>query len=512
MNLPEELHSLSATEALRLFHSREVSPVELTEAVIARAEATEPSINAFSYRMFEDALENAQAAEARYLGHGAKPRPLEGLTVAIKDSGHIRDMPTSAASLTSSEAPQKETSLVNERVLKAGAIVHARTTTPEFSCAAVTHSRKWGVTRNPWNFGYTPGGSSGGAGAALAAGSTMLATGSDIAGSIRIPASCCGVVGLKPSRGRNPVDAPFNLDTYCHTGPLARTVGDAMLLQNVLCGPDPTDPTLLSPKLTLKFNKSDLKDLKIAWSLDLGFYEVDQAVIENTRSALATLSDLGAHLVEIDLPWDWQLNTTVMTHLSTNFASSIAPMLNTEADSLTSYARQFAQSASDISAHDLRKASMNTARIGEAFCSLMEEFDFFVCPTTAIPAVPASFDHSRDELSINGKVVPAMLGWVMTPVFNMLCTHPVISLPSGHSSDGVPTGVQFVGRPYADQELISAALNYENARPDIFGCIAEISKNKRPEKHAIFDKHKTQTISAVLGQTIEVAKPGVDIV
>ena len=189
--------------------------------------------------IFSQAHEAAKNAELSYLGKGEPPRPLEGLCVAVKDSGHIKGQPTSAGSLLSDDTPQSQTSPINQRVLDAGAIVHARSTTPEYSSAVVTWSRRWGVTRNPWNLDITPGGSSGGAAATLAAGSSTLATGSDIGGSIRVPASCCGVVGYKPPRGRNPVDPPFNLDPYCHTGPLGHTVSDVMMFQNLLSGPAP---------------------------------------------------------------------------------------------------------------------------------------------------------------------------------------------------------------------------------------------------------------------------------
>jgi hypothetical protein len=261
--MSDDLCYLTATEAAALFRARKLSPVELLSAQIARAEAVEPEINAFTYRYFDDAMAAAKKAEARFMKPGARPRALEGLSVAIKDAGHLKGKPTSAGSLTSDEAPQPATSPINDRVLRAGAIAHARSATPEFSCASVTHSRRWGVTRNPWAPALTPGGSSGGAGASLAAGTSTLATGSDIGGSIRIPAACCGLVGYKPPRGRNPIDAPFNLDFYCHTGPLARSVGDAMLLQNVMSGPHPLDPTMLPGRLTLRDRDRDLRGWRI---------------------------------------------------------------------------------------------------------------------------------------------------------------------------------------------------------------------------------------------------------
>lgn len=224
---------LPATEALRRFRDRSLSPVELMTAVIARAEAVEPKVNALAERTFEGALAAAREAEARYGGKGEAPRALEGLAVATKEEQPIAGRRITDGSLAFVDEVAKETHPVIERVQGAGGIVHARTTTPEFSCAGYTQSRLWGVTRNPWNVEFTPGGSSGGAGAALAAGETTLATGSDIGGSIRIPASYTGTVGYKPPYGRVPAMAPFNLDTYCHDGPMARTVGDCALLENV---------------------------------------------------------------------------------------------------------------------------------------------------------------------------------------------------------------------------------------------------------------------------------------
>lgn len=482
--MPDDLHTLSATEAVSLFRSRALSPVELTRAVIAQAERTEPVVNALSYRMFEKAEAQAKTAEARYVGEGPAPRPLEGLTVAIKDSGHIEGLPTSFGSLTADETPQPETSAVNARVLEAGGIVHARSATPEFSCATFTHSRKWGVTRNPWNPAFTPGGSSGGAGAALAAGSTTLATGSDIGGSIRIPASCCGVVGFKPSRGRNPVDPPFNFDHYCHTGPMARTVGDTMLLQNVMCGPHPSDPTTLSPALSLTREVRGVRGMKIAWSLDLGFYEVDEDVARNTKAALDVFADLGAELTEVDLPWTWDINDAVMTHLESVFGASIAPMLDDAPHLITGYARQFAENSKKTSSNAYYTALTRAGEAGREFGKVMACVDLFLCPTTALPAVRADFDHSRDALTLNGKSVPPMLGWVMTPVFNMLSMHPVLSVPSGPSKNGVPTGIQIVGRPFGDQEVFRAGFAYEAARPELFGRIAPVPRDPGQTKRS----------------------------
>ena len=458
-----DLAWLSASEALRLFRERALSPVDLAQAVIARAEATEPRINAFTYRYFDAALEAARRAEARYAGRGDAPRALEGLLVAVKDSGHIAGLPTSSASLLSDEAPQAVTSPLNQRVLEAGGIVHARSATPEYSCAAVTWSRRWGITRNPWNTAMTPGGSSGGAAASLASGSATLATGSDIGGSIRIPASCCGVVGYKPPRGRNPVDPPFNLDFCCHTGPLARSVGDAMLFQNVLCGPHPGDPTLL-PRHQIRAEAGSLRGLRVALSLDLGFHPVAPEVVAATQTAAQLFRDLGAQVDEIALPWDARLLQAALTHLRLIFGTSIAPDRAEDWGRLTPYARVFAEAGLQVTPRAYAGALSIIGQAGVDFARAMQGHDLLICPTTALPAVRADFDPGTEALSINGQQVDPMLGWVMTVPFNLLGMHPVLSLPSGRAADGVPTGLQIVGRPFDDDTVFRAALAYEAAR------------------------------------------------
>lgn len=472
MSGTDELCYLEAATALRLFRDRALSPVELMAAVIARAEATEPAIHALTYRYFDEAMSAAKAAEARYAGKGARPRPLEGLPVAIKDAGHIRGKATSAGSLTADETPQAKSSPINARVLRAGAIAHARSATPEFSCASVTQSRRWGVTRNPWNPEFTPGGSSGGAGAALAVGTTTLATGSDIGGSIRIPAACCGVVGLKPSRGRNPVDAPFFLDPYCHTGPMARSVGDVVLLQNVMCGPHPDDPMTLRPKQRLAAEYPPISGWRIGWSADLGAFDAAPEVRAGLMAALDLFGDLGAEVVEIKLPWDASIIDAALIHLRHIFGASLADTLEAAGDQMTGYARDFAMAGRASSARDYLKSLEITARAGQVFAAAISDCQVFLCPTTCVPALPAAFDASQDIAYVSGMPVDPMIGWVMTAPFNMLSRHPVLAVPSGAAPNGVPIGIQIVGHPFRDQDVIRAGLAYEAAaggwyrRPD----------------------------------------------
>jgi amidase len=470
-----ELCYLTADEAMARFKARTLSPVELMQAVIRRAEAVEPKINAFPFRYFEEALDKAKQAEARFMKSDDRIRALEGLPIAVKDASYIKGKPTSHASLSMKDFVPDFTSPCNERILLAGGIVHARSATPEFSCTAYCNSRLWGVTRNPWNLNYAPGGSSGGSAASLAAGSATLATGSDIGGSIRIPASCCGVVGYKPPYGRNPIDPPFNLDFYCQTGPMARCLADTVRLQNIMCGPHPHDIATLRPKLHLPTDYKPIKDWKIAFSMDLGFFEVDPAVRANTEKALEVFKELGATIEEVDLGWDWSVLEAGLDYLTHLFGAWIAPLLEKQANDLTDYARIFAERGQKSRSSDFLRSLEKAGEIYMRFGPMMERYNLLICPTTALSAVAAEFNQVRDPVIINGKEVNPILGWVMTTPFNSLSRCPVLSLPSGRALNGVPTGIQLVGRTYCDVDVFRAGFAYERALGGWYG-----DKTRRP--------------------------------
>ena len=460
-----ELCYLTATEALKRFKAKKLSPVELMQAVINRAEKIQGKLKPFTYTYYDEALELAKKAEAKY-AKGSRTGALEGLPIAIKDESYIKGKPTSFGSLITKDFVAEVTSPNNTRILKAGGIVHGRTATPEFSCASICHSRLWGVTRNPWNPKFTPGGSSGGSGVSLAAGSATLAMGSDIGGSIRIPASACGVVGYKPPHGRNPDDPPFNLDPYCHTGPMTRSVADAILLQNVISGPSPTDIASLRPKLTLPTTYKSIKGWKIAYSIDLSCFEVDKEVVANTKAALDVFRSLGATVEEVDLKWGVEALETGLKHLDHLFGATMAKLAKKHAKKMTAYALDFAQAARKSTAADFLSAMEGAAKMYETFGPIMEKYDIFICPTLALPAVNAEFLEVRNEhLKINGKVskLNAVLGWCMTTPFNTLSRCPVLSVPSGHAKNKVPTGIQIVGRTYSDADVFQAATAYETA-------------------------------------------------
>lgn len=460
--MTDDLCYLSATDALARFAEKSLSPVELLSAQIKRAEATAETVNAFTDVYFDEALEEARASEARW-AKGAPQGCLDGIPIAIKDESLIAGKRTTYGSLITKDFIPDTTSPTNERILAEGGIIHARTTTPEFACAGVTWTRLHGVTRNPWNTKFTPGGSSGGAGATLAAGSSTLATGSDIGGSIRIPASFCGLVGYKPPYGRNPDDVPFNLDFYCHIGPMARSVADTILLQNVMCGPDPRDIVSLYPKLVLPMEYESLKGVRIAYSMDLGSFRVSEEVRRNTEAALDVFRKLGASVEEVDLGWGEEVQQACIDYLEHLFGGSLSIMLDEHSEDMTTYCRAMAERALSSSAQIFFRSLEVAGDTYLKFGPMMEKYDVLICPTTGVANVPADHDVSISPFEIEGLPVRPELGWVLTTPFNMLSRCPVLSVPSGFGASSVPTGIQIVGPAYRDENVFRAAMAYENA-------------------------------------------------
>ncbi|MCC5969020.1 MAG: amidase [Pararhodobacter sp.] len=458
----DDLCYMSATEALARFTDKSLSPVELMQAIIDRAGVVEGQVNALTYTHFEEALVLAREAEARYM-RAAPAGPLDGLALAVKDEGAIKDKPLSNGSLLLAGTIPDYNSPVNQRLLDSGAIVHARTATPEFSCAGYTWSRLWGVTRNPWNLEFTPGGSSGGAGAALAAGSCTLASGSDIGGSIRIPASASGVVGLKPAYGRVPEEPPFNLDIFCHQGPMARSVGDAALMFSVMAGPHPLDIATQRDTPVLPRVPGSIRGMKIAWSPDLGIFRIEPEVRRNTEAALDVLRDLGAVVEEVDLGWQVEWLEDGLDYLKLLMGNVLRDMASGREEELTSYARALIEGAGKVPASALMRCYQSAGKMYATLGPVLERFDALICPTNGLPAVPAEYDQSRDVPMVDGAPVHPLYGWKLTLPFNMLSRCPVLAVPTGHATNRVPTGMQIVGRPWAEADVFRIGLAYEKA-------------------------------------------------
>ena len=462
-----ELSYISACEALALFAGRKLSPVELMEATIARAEAVEPVVNALCHQFFDQALEQAREAEQRYAGKGAPPRPLEGIPLALKEEEALAGQPMTQGSLIYKDQVAQHSSAFAQRHLDSGAIIHARSTAPEFSCSGFTQSRIWGITRNPWNPTFSPGGSSGGSAAALASGTSTLASGSDIGGSIRIPASFCGVVGFKPPYGRVPLDPPFNLDTFCHNGPLARTVSDCALYQNQIAGPDPSDVTTLRPKLVLPGNFESIAGMRIALSADLGGWPVDPDVRANTLAAADALREAGAIVDEVDLQVPQaDVARAGAIHFRLIFGDTVAQTIETNRELVTDYAAEFARWANDAGGNSsLLEALLLEAKIYEPVGQLLEQYDALICPTNGTRGLIADDDYVGHGITVDGQELQYYFDGLMTTLFNVLSRCPVLNVPSGFADNGVPTGIQIAGRTYDDETVFRVGAALEQIRP-----------------------------------------------
>ena len=434
-----EAWALTATDALARMRAKELSPVELLASVQARAVDIEPTVNAFTEEREEAALLAAEESAERYAS-GEDIRPLEGLPVALKEEVTVEGWRMRYGSLAVDEIAD-ETAPIAERIFAAGAVVHARTTTPEFSCTGYTHSKLWGITRNPWNPDVAVGGSSGGSGASLAAGTSTLASGSDIGGSIRIPASINGVVGFKAPHGRVPTGAPYNLDRYCHDGVLARTIADCALFENVVAGPHPADIASLRPKLEIPERLDAIDGMRIALSVDLGSWDIHEEIAANTRAAGEALIEAGAKVDEVEIPWNLELlMDTARRHFASIFGAEIAGAADAFPDLVNDYVHAWADEARALMA-DPGSFLRGLNQEAEVWAPIGQLFD-------------AGGGNDRQFTCF------------MTTPFNILAPCPVLAVPSGVApSNGVPTGIQIVARTYDDVTAFRIGAALEQVRP-----------------------------------------------
>jgi len=446
----DDICYLSATEALRMFRQRELSPVELLDAQLDRAARLEPTINAFCATRTDAARVAARSAERAYARGEA--RALEGLTTVLKNEHTLIGERTDQGSFLFGQEPDRENAPMTQRLLDAGAVIHARTNVPEFFVAMFTRSRRYGVTRNPWNPAYTCGGSSGGSAAALAAGVTTLASGSDIGGSIRVPSAYCGVVGLKPSYGRVPEPAMFfAMNSYNHNGVLARTVADCALMFNNINGPHRADPASLRPRTELPLAAKPVDGLRIALSVDLGYFDVSPDVAANTRAAAQRLREQGAIVEEVALPWTTKVREAFTNGLVFTLGHSLNRLIEGRRGEVSDYVLSIADMAGRITLDDYLASFDVMAQMHSALQDVFEHHDALICPTLADNRWPAEGSaQAHDDLMRCGMTYP----------FNMLSRHPVLAVPSGMASHGIPTGLQIVGQTYEDERVmqIGAAL------------------------------------------------------
>lgn len=459
-----ELHVFPATELLARFRSRSLSPVEVLESLLSRIEQVGPSVNAVGDVYAEEALAHAREAERRYRGDGSVARPLEGLPLAVKDELELAGKRTTFGSLLFEHAISEQTDPVVERLVGAGAIVHARTLAPEFSIAFWTHSRLWGTTRNPWNREFDVGGSSGGSAAALAAGFTPLALGTDIGGSVRVPASCCGVVGFIGPHGRFPTAPPYNLDHWSNTGPLTRTVADCALLADAMAGPHPADHVSLPSVLPIGTPVADVTGLRLAATFDFGDWPVTEPVRQALADSIAVLRAAGATVEEVELVVERDLVRLASdAHHALIFGRDCAELIRGREQQACAYTRWWVDSLADPPdpLAGLRAEAEIQRRVGDALAG----FDALLGPAIGVPAFAAGVDHTVEPFLLDGIEYDTFHDICPTEIFNVASSCPVITVPAGRDADGVPIGVQIVGRPHDDPTVFRIGATLEREQP-----------------------------------------------
>jgi Asp-tRNA(Asn)/Glu-tRNA(Gln) amidotransferase A subunit family amidase len=473
----EELIYAPANELLKDYAAKRLSPVEVLQAQIRRIETHGRLVNAITYTHFDTALKTAKESEQRY--YNGTARPLEGITVALKDEHGLEGWTVTAGSKLFKDRKLAATDPMTMKLLAAGAIPHIQTTAPEMYFAGVTWSDLWGVTRNPWNLAITVGGSSGGSAAALAAGFTTLASGSDMGGSIRIPAAFCGLYGFKPPFGRVGTDPDSALMFPATDGPLARTLTDTVLMENVIAGPATFTPTSLRPKLTLPETFEGIRGWRIAYSLNQGWAVLDPDVKRNTQAALVRLEEQGAICEEVDLNLgvtNAEITAALLKALLSGPMGADMAALSEHADEMTTYGRHFAKVAAAGMGNKQAKEASDAivqlyGKLQEAV--FLKGYRALVMPTLATTNVPANFDMLKDKVSIDGREVDPQWGWTMTQLFNLVNWMPVVAAPTGFASNGVPTGMQIAAPTYDDSTAFTVAAAYASAAPYMFARLPD---------------------------------------
>jgi Asp-tRNA(Asn)/Glu-tRNA(Gln) amidotransferase A subunit family amidase len=456
-----ELSWMSAADLAGAIAKKKVSPVEVVEAALGRIDTLKP-LNAYVTLDADGARQAAKAAERAVMRRGARLGPLHGVPFSVKDLIITRGIRTTFGTPLYRDFVPTEDAPSVARLKSAGAIMLGKTNTPTLGWVGVTDNLLFGATRNPWSLGHTPGGSSGGAGAAVAAGLAPLALGTDGGGSIRKPAAWCGIFGLKASWGRIPV-YPFSAAwSLSHTGPMTRTVQDAALMMNVCAGPDERDQYSLPATGVdyVKALKGPLKGLRVAWSDTLGIAPaLDPEVREATAKAARSFRELGCRVESVDPTWPAPYDCWRTIFLG-GIGARLAPYLDRR-DQIDPGLLPIVEEAAKHPPTKYVQAWFDRLAWWQHARAFFERYDLLLTPTVACPPLPIGEFYPA---TIGGVPVGREAASVFTYIFNMT-GQPAATVPCGFTKTGLPIGLQIVGRRYDDVTVLRASAAFEWAHP-----------------------------------------------
>ncbi|GJE44603.1 Acylamidase [Methylobacterium soli] len=455
-----EFDFMSALELRRLVASRQVSPVELTERALSRAEATQSSLNAFFVLMPDAARAAARQAEAAVMQGGALGL-LHGLPVSVKDLIAVAGQPFASGSRAMADNVATVDAPSVERLRQHGAIIIGKTTTSEFGCKPVGDSPLTGITRHPWDLAKTPGGSSAGAAASVAAGITPFAIGTDGGGSLRIPAALTGLVGLKAQFGRVPVWPTSATPTLAHVGSLARSVADAALLTTAVAGHDPRDPSAVAgpvPDL-LGAAQASVAGLRVAWSATLGYARPDPEIVEIARASAMALADQGAIVEAVETVFESDPGDLWTAEFYAGVGTRLRTVLERQRDLLDPAVADVLDAALAQEMRAYYESVFRRYALRDEMSRFFARYDVLLSPTVPVTSLEAG-RNLPERLSDRSLVT-----WVFyTYPFN-LTGQPAASVCAGIAADGMPVGLQIVGRSLGEADVVRVAAAVERTKP-----------------------------------------------
>ena len=466
-NNDDNLAFAPAHELAGLLADRQVSSVELTELYLSRIERLDGQLNSYLTPTPEIALEQARRADAA-AASGESLGALHGLPVSIKDLQMTKGVKTTGGSLAFKDRVPDADAACVEKVLGAGAVMLGKTNTPEFGLLGACENRLGEPGRNPWNPERTSGGSSGGAGASIAAGLCALGTGGDGGGSIRIPASFNGIYGIKPTQGRvssyTGVDAPPVGNLISQQGPMSRTVRDSALLLQVMAGYDPRDVSSLREPVPdfVSAVEGGVEGLRIGWSADFGYTPVDPEVARISEAGARAFEGMGCSVDESALKLETPFDTWIVFFGGGAYATN-GHLLDDPEDPLSWYGRWTIEQGAGFTAADYARALGERDRMIQGFLDEFDKFDLLLSPTMPVTAFPT--DEYPEE--IDGQAAYPTAAWGFVPF-----THPIntigftaASVPCGFDSDGMPVGLHIIGKPGDEATVLAVSAAFERARP-----------------------------------------------